>query len=45
MFKLQKKEPQNFQKKKGFPKKIISIIHNLLYLPFKKNFVDKNLSE
>ena len=44
MFKLQKKEPQNFQKKR-FPKKIISIIHNLLYLPFKKNFVDKNLCE
>lgn len=44
MFKLQKKEPQHFQKKK-ISKKIISIIHKLLYLPFKKNFVDKNLCE
>ena len=40
MFKLQKKEPQNFQKKR-FPKKIISIIHNLLYLPFKKTLWTK----
>jgi len=40
-----KKRNHKIFKKKRFPKKIISIIHNLLYLPFKKNFVDKNLCE